>query len=211
MPLRQLSDSDCLAAVVCNFLEPRHAAMLRCSSRALRRGITDTMMRAAEEHTRRKYATPQLLPDGGVRIFTRMGQMHFDMHPLVPAQCASLDTRALSLVYQNADALMTGIKTPMYTLRLSRDPTMRVQTGSMHFVRTMFNSHHRYDDDADLHFRCSVLEQGNALALLQASEVEVRIAYMTPQGTMLRVVVDIPTPKNEGKTLLEINYGFNNL
>ena len=90
---------DCLS-IVTAFLEPHELRALRCVSMLMKTKITDKMKQATIINTYAKYCRAVRMPDGAIRIHTRLGRQRFDMYTL-----------PIAVNYE------TGMLTPVYVLK----------------------------------------------------------------------------------------------
>lgn len=147
MPLNHLLLHDVLPLITA-FLEPRELQALRCANKGLKRGVTRKMMQACFYNTYAKYRRAILMPDGAVRIYTRLGRQMFDLYGVGPGN------------NNNSNTLDNG--TPMYTLK---QQGMDDQLGGIDDVR-LPDRHTLIGAE----FRNRVLSTGNA-AVLEAAEI----------------------------------------
>ena len=162
-----LQTPDCLLIIV-GFLEPHELQALRCTSKGLYQSITRKMRKESMENTLAKYSRVVRMPDGAIRIHTRLGRQRFDMYAI-----------------PNACHQVLGVNTPMYTLK---QDVLGDQLGGI----TRIELYYKPVKDSTL--RDDFLKRGND-ALLEANDFMITSVIRECEGvresTAFRVVLDL--------------------
>lgn len=82
MPLSHLFRHDCLCTVLA-FVEPHTLAKIKRTCKQLRRAVSLDMVIECIHRTQLKYSQVHRMPDGALRMHSRLGRFAYDIYPIV--------------------------------------------------------------------------------------------------------------------------------
>jgi hypothetical protein len=140
---------DCFSHMASRYLSPFELQTVRCVSKGLNKATTNKIKHECVQNTVSRYNRAVRMPNGAIRIFTRLGSRMFDLYAVEPAAftVCSFDTTA---------------KTPK--LRLDKFDGRPAQIGGMACVGKTANATNPSRKD--------IMLKGNA-AVIDAKEIRI--------------------------------------